>query len=290
MRCSEYVSKENGFKIAEIITKKYAKTFYFSSRFLSKEKREAAFSIYAICRMSDESVDNENPRGKVQRLRKIKENIHSAYNGVKLESSLWISFKESVDKYKIPEQYFDELIDGMQMDLDKNRYQNMEELYNYCYKVASVVGLIMLKILSSKDKCAEQYAINLGIAMQLTNIIRDIKEDFARDRIYLPQNELKKFGASEDNIFNEKVDENFRSFLKFKINQARQYYAKSEAGIKMIGDMRSRLVVLTMKELYSGILNSIEKEGYNVFSKRTHLSNIKKIMSALKIIFKGEYL
>ncbi|MCX5701434.1 MAG: phytoene/squalene synthase family protein [Candidatus Omnitrophica bacterium] len=290
MSYPEYVSRENGFKIAAIITRTFAKTFYFASRFLPKEKKSAAFSLYAVCRMSDESVDNNNSLDTVQRLKKIKENIYSIYNGAKPQNSIWMAFKDTVDKYKIPAQYFYELIEGMHMDLNKNRYENMEELYNYCYKVASVVGLIMLKVLGYKDSRAEQYAVNLGVAMQLTNILRDIKEDFLRDRIYLPQDELKMYGISEDNISNEKIDENFRSFLKFKIDQARQYYIRSEAGIKIISDVRSRLVILVMKELYSGILNSIEKNNYDVFSRRAHLNNVQKTIDVLKIIFRGEYL
>lgn len=290
MSSSDYESAKVGFQISAGITKKFAKTFYFASRFLPKEKKNAAFSIYAVCRMSDESVDNSKINDAAQRLAKIKENIHALYAGYEPQDSVWIAFKQTINKYNIPAQYFYELIEGMHMDLIKNRYENMEELYNYCYRVASVVGLIMLKVLGYKDSRAEQYSVNLGVAMQLTNILRDIKEDFLRGRIYLPQDELKKYGISENNLFNEHVDENFISFLKFKIDQARQYYYQSKAGIKMISDVRSRLVILVIKELYSDILNSIEKNNYDVFSRRVHLNNVQKTIGVLKIIFRGEYL
>lgn len=290
MSSLEAVSKEQGFRAAAIITRKFAKTFYFASLFLPKCKRNASFSVYAICRASDESVDNSTTLDTTQRLEKIEESIHSVYRGNDQKNSLWIAFKETVKEYGIPEQYFSELVEGMRMDLEKSRYANMEELYGYCYKVASVVGLIMLKILGSRDQLARQYAVDLGIAMQLTNILRDIKEDFSRGRVYLPQDELKRFGVTETDIAKEKTDANFRELLRFKISQARQYYAFSSPGIKLLKGARTRLVVMVMSELYSGILTSIEKSDYNVFSRRAHLNNIQKIITTLKIIIRGKYL
>ncbi|MFH1640920.1 MAG: squalene/phytoene synthase family protein, partial [Candidatus Omnitrophota bacterium] len=133
-------------------------------------------------------------------------------------------------------------------------------------------------------------AVNLGLAMQLTNIIRDVKEDFYRGRVYLPQEELRRFGISEDNIAKERIDDNFRDLLRHKIEQARQYYEESDAGIKMIEGTRCRFVVLVMKELYSGILNAVEKNNYDVFSRRAHLNNIKKVATTLKMIYKGKYI
>lgn len=270
-----------GFKIARAITKKYAKTFYLSSFFLPKDKRLAAYSIYAICRVSDEAVDNAENLS-LNKITKIQAHVESIYNNSGINEPLLLAFKETVDKYNIPKRYFDELIDGMYMDLNKNRYGNFTELYSYCYKVAGVVGLVMLKVFGYNDKDAEIYAIDLGIAMQLTNILRDIKEDLLRERIYLPQDELCKFGVSENQLRSFKADENFKSLLKFQIRRARDFYKSSEKGIKLIPDKKSRFVILNMKEIYSGILDSIEKNDYDVFSARAHVNIIGKINRTLK--------
>jgi len=287
---SKINSLKKGFADAEVITKRYAKTFYFASRFLPKDKKLASFSVYAICRLSDESVDNIKHSSLVESLRKAQNDIASVYSGVELRDDILLSFKNTVYKYKIPKQYFDELIEGMYMDINKKRYENFNELYDYCYKVAGVIGLIMLNIFGYKDSKAEKYAISLGIAMQLTNILRDIKEDYHRKRIYLPQDEMRSFGVTEDNIAEEKNTGNFRELLKFQIKRARQYYANAEDGIKMIDNLRSRFVICAIKDMYSGILDVIKSNDYDIFSKRAHINNIEKLMVALKVFLKAEFL
>ncbi|MDD5432479.1 MAG: phytoene/squalene synthase family protein [Candidatus Omnitrophica bacterium] len=279
-----------GYKEAEGITKKFAKTFYFASRFLPKEKRLASYSIYAICRISDETVDKAKSENYAKDLDELQETINNAYSQTEQKSSLLLCFRETVKKYEIPKLYFDELISGMRMDLEKSRYRNFEELYKYCYKVAGVVGLMMAKIFKSNNPDSEKYAVNLGVAMQLTNILRDIKEDLNRNRIYLPGDELEKSSVSEGNLNKSIIDENFKHLMEFQINRARQYYADSSIGIKMIGDLKSRFVVLTMRELYSGILKEIERNKFDVFTKRAHVSYFKKIFLILKLIFRGENL
>jgi phytoene synthase len=176
------------------------------------------------------------------------------------------------------------------MDLNKNRYENFNELYTYCYRVAGVVGLIMLKIFGSHYKEAEKYAVDLGIAMQLTNILRDIKEDFERGRIYLPGDEMERFGVSKDFIAGNKMNSDFIALLQFQIARARQYYQRSAKGIKMINNVLSRLVVCMMMEMYAGILNVIEENDYDVFSQRAHVTTAGKLGIAIKILFKGYYL
>ena len=217
-------SARQGFIQAQAITRKYASTFYFASRFLAEDKRLAAYSAYAICRISDESVDSAPAVRKSDHLMMIKRNIDSVYSGAELKDILSLGFKETVNKYNIPKQYFDQLLEDMGMDLNKRRYETFDELYAYCYKVAAVVRLIMLKIFGSDNPQAEKHAVELGIAMQLTNILRDIKKDFAGERIYLPQEEMKEYGVGESNIAEEKISEDFKALLKFQINRARQYY------------------------------------------------------------------
>jgi len=148
----------------------------------------------------------------------------------------------------------------------------------------------MLKIFGCKDSRAEEYAEDLGTAMQLTNIIRDIKEDWERKRLYLPLDELSKFGVSEQGLDNRRCDENFKALLKFQISRARDYYQKSSPGIRLIADARSRFTVLTIKELYAKILEQMEAQGYDVFKHRARVSTFKKLVCFTGIILKGRYL
>jgi phytoene synthase len=156
--------------------------------------------------------------------------------------------------------------------------------------VAGVVGLIMLYVLGFKDKNAKKYAIKLGTAMQLTNILRDIKEDFRRGRIYLPKDECRKFNISQDTLKKEIVDNNFVNFMKFQIGKARKLYQDSEKGIKLITGYRCRLTVYLMKNFYAAILDKIEENKYNIFRKRAYTSILDKILISLSTIFSLKYL
>jgi len=278
-----------GFRNARRITKYYAKTFYFASRLLPKDKRIASYSIYAICRLSDESVDSLSPEPKINNLERIQKNIALAFSNEILKDPLLLAFRQTINKYQIPKEYFDELIQGMYMDLNKARYSNFEELYLYCYRVAGVIGLIMLEIFGYDNESAKIYATDLGIAMQLTNILRDINEDLKRNRIYLPQDELTKYSITEKMLKNQELNSNFKSLIQFQIQRTRGYYSKSQSGIKLIKNKRSRLVILCMKEMYAAILDDIEKSGYDIFTKRAHLSLWGKIKTLLKIIIKRKY-
>lgn len=275
---------ESGFSEAKAITKKYAATFYLASHLLPREKKLASYAIYAICRISDEAVDNGNGAKRQEDLNRIKNNIEAAYGDAALGSGLLAAFRDSAKKYNIPKKHFEELLSGMEMDLKKTRYENFEELRGYSYKVAGVVGLIMLKIFGCRGPQAEEYAVDLGIALQLTNILRDINEDYGRKRIYLPRDEMLKYGVSEDDIARGIVSENFKAFMKFQIARARQYYLGSDKGIRLIDNRSSRLVASGMKRMYSGILDEIENKGYDVFSSRAQVSKIKKLAAISKII------
>ncbi len=289
MLTMESIKLISSFNIAREITRKNAKTFYFASRFLPLEKQRAAYSVYAVCRISDDSVDSIQNPNPLSKLNKIDEKIALAYkNEVDTAGPLY-AFQDTIKKYAIPKQYFDDLIKGMHMDLRKKRYLNFDELYQYCYRVAGVIGLIMLKIFGVESDKADGYAVDLGIAMQLTNILRDIKEDFENGRIYLPYNEMDRFGINEQYISESKIDDNFTSFMNWQISRARQYYQRSSEGIKLLKEQRSRLVVHMMKDIYAAILKAIEKNKYNVFSKRVRVSTFNKSLMALKILIKGEY-
>jgi len=279
----------NGYKLSKKVTRKSAKTFYFASIFLNKQQKRSAYAIYAICRITDDYIDiSDNPNKKIQ---EIENQIAAAYNNEPIvDNDILLAFKDTIHRYKIPKQYFDDLIKGMFMDLEKKHYESFDELYLYCYRVAGVIGLIMLCLFGYKNIQAQQHAVDLGIAMQLTNILRDIKEDYSRGRIYIPANDLEKFKVSKRDIGKQRLTPNFVNLIKFEIQKARDFYKNSSLGIFLITNWRSRLVVYIMKELYSGILEAIEKAEYNVFKERVFLSFPKKIIKTIRIIIKGKYL
>jgi phytoene synthase len=279
-----------GFAAARAITREHAKTFYFASRLLAPDRRPAAYAVYALCRLSDDTVDRSSTASVREELARAQASIHAAYDSPALSDDLLLSFQDTVHRYAIPREYFDELIEGMRMDLAVSRYETFDELYCYCYRVAGVVGLIMLKIFGSSSPAAQEHAVELGVAMQLTNILRDVREDFCRDRIYLPQDELRRFGVSAENLRDGIVDEKFRALMAFQISRARDYYRRSAAGISMIADRRSRLVVCAMKDMYGAILRAIEQNGHDVFSIRAHVTTYGKLLLLLRILLKGKWL
>ncbi|MDD3375182.1 MAG: phytoene/squalene synthase family protein [Candidatus Omnitrophica bacterium] len=280
-----------GFKQAEKITKKNSKTFYLCSFFLPKQKRLAAYSVYSICRLSDDAADISTNRKKD--LAKIQDNIQKCYNNQELFDPILCAFRKTIQNYDIPKKYFDELLEGMSMDLEKTRYTNFDELYTYCYRVAGVIGLIMLKIFNYTNPLAELHAVELGIAFQLTNIARDIKEDFELGRIYIPKQNLMKHKITESDIKTHNTKENFKNLMIDHIKLTRLYYSKASRGIQFIADTRCRFVTFLMMTLYSEILNEIERNNYNIFSKKVFISLKTKIIKTLYCIvqfFKNDFL
>jgi phytoene synthase len=194
------------------------------------------------------------------------------------------AWKDLLETYKIPQNLPFELMQGVLMDTQKKRYETFEELYVYCYRVASTVGLMSSEILGYSDPVALRYAEAMGIAMQLTNILRDVKEDAQMNRIYLPQEDLRKFKVSEAQILDNKYNESFVDLMKFQVERARQYYAKGEEGIPLL-EKDSRFTVLLASRIYSKILDVIEKQNYNVFNRRAHTSKRQKFLAIPKIWF-----
>ena len=195
---------------------------------------------------------------------------------------VFLAWKDLLEKYPIPENLPLELIEGVLMDTRKNRYETFDELYVYCYRVASTVGLMSSEILGYSEKNALEYAEAMGIGMQLTNILRDIKEDAAMNRIYLPQEDLKRFNVSERQILAGEFDDNFIELMKFEIERARDFYRKGEQGIALL-EKDSRFTVLLASRTYSRILDAIERQNYDVFSRRAHTTFAQKILSIPKI-------
>jgi len=277
---------KQGFQKAKEITRHHAHTFYLTSFFLPKDKRLATYAVYALCRLSDESVDNAKATDeqKQKDLDLIRTKITEAFSANEIKDPLLFCFQQTVQEYQIPQKYFNELLDGMTMDLAVNRYQNFNELYNYSYKVAGVIGLIMTKIFGYKNADAEKHAIELGLALQLTNILRDVKEDFARGRIYLPQAEMKRFEITETDIKEEIIDERFKSFMRFQIERARDYFCRASQGLKLITDGRCRFTAFLILEFYAKILKEIEKSNFNVYAKRAIVPWHEKVLGIFPLL------
>jgi phytoene synthase len=279
-----------GFDEARKITRDFAKTFYLASLFLPEDKKYASYAVYAVCRLSDEAVDNSSGAEREENLRKLEAKMRGAYSGKQSADPLLEAFRLTVTRYKIPQEYFASLIEGMRMDLEIKRYADFPALYEYCYRAAGVVGLIMLKIFGCKDKAAEGYAVKLGVAMQLTNIMRDVKEDLSRGRVYLPQDEMAAFGVDEGLLRAGNAGAGMEALLRFQIERCRRIYEESAEGIKLIDGALCRFVVLCMKEIYAGILDDIERSGYDVFVRRACVSSMKKAGIILKIFLGRKYL
>lgn len=267
------------------ITRHHAKTFYLATRFLPNEKQRSIFAIYALCRYVDDLVDEtqdliNQKKIPVSRLENVlkswQQKLQKTYETGKADNPILIAFADTLRQFEIPEKLPLELMEGVCMDLTKNRYETFEELYEYSYKVASVVGLMTSEVFGYSDPAALDHAVDLGIAMQLTNILRDIGEDARRDRIYIPQEDLRAFDLKDSDILNGKLDERFIALMDFQIARTRRYYESSDVGIQMLSS-DSRLPVSLARYNYSRILDRIEKNKYQVFQKRAFLSTTEKL-------------
>ncbi len=270
----------SSFNECRLYTRHYAKSFYFASFLLPREKRNAAYAIYAFCRYADNIVDMAIHHSREDVERKINSlliSLDSAYSDTISNDGCFSAFADTVRKYDIPKFYFKEMIEGVSMDIDTKRYETFAELERYCYKVASVVGLIMSEVFGYANNLALTHAIELGKAMQLTNILRDVYDDYKMGRIYIPQDELESFGYSEDDIGNKTINRNFIRLVKYQINRAREFYSLAEKGIPYLTDDGSRTTVVLMQKIYSGILNKIEQNNYDIYSRRVFVSRAEKL-------------
>jgi phytoene synthase len=255
------------------ITRKHSRSFYLATALLPASKRIAVRSLYAFCRTADDIVDNGNGNALVA-LRRWRDVTLSPYHlpnaGVPLA---WV---ETRRRYYIPTRYAEQLLEGIERDLVQRRYQTFEELAVYCYGAASTVGLMSMHIIGFDRQEAIPYAVKLGVALQLTNILRDVGEDWRAGRLYLPLSELKAFGLDEAAIERGQVVDNWRAFMRFQIERNRRLYTEAMPGIAMLHP-DGRFAVAAAASLYRAILDDIEKHNYDVFTRRAHVSDLGKL-------------
>ncbi len=278
---------KEAFNHCEKIVSHHAKSFYFCSHFLPFQKRIAMFAIYALCRTLDDIVDEcpkENKSLAKEALVKWQEKIELLYSGKHPKEPILEAMNAVISVYPVDKKPFLDLIAGVEMDLEECSYKTFSDLRLYCYRVAATVGLMGSEVFGYSSKDALPYAESLGIAMQLTNILRDVGEDLYLGRIYLPTEDLEKFNYSQTDLRAKRINENFIELMKFEIARARSFYKQADEGIKMLSP-DSRLTVLAASRLYGAILDQIERNCYDVFSRRASLSLSAKLMYLPKIWF-----
>ena len=264
------------------LTRKSRSNFYYSFLFLSKEKREAMYAVYAFCRSVDDVADGSAPlREKQTLLGEWRRELDRCYDG-NPQHPITVQLARSIRRFPIPKEHFEELITGVEMDLIHSRYPTFHELYEYCYRVAGVVGLMCIEIFGYRNPKAKDYAVNLGLALQLTNIIRDLKVDAERGRIYLPQDELARFGYHEDELLRGAYTPAFFELIRFAGSRARQYF-HSARQLLAAEDRRSLFAAEIMGTIYYRLLDTIEASGYRVFDRTITLPTSHKLWIALSI-------
>ncbi|MBM4406350.1 MAG: hypothetical protein FJ039_09265 [Chloroflexi bacterium] len=276
-------SLAEAYRYCQGLTKRRAGNFYYAFLPLPRAQRMAIYAVYAFSRVSDDYSDEALPtERKLALLNEHRARLHECYAG-KPSGPVFIALEDVIKRYAVPQSYFDELLNGVVQDLTVARYANFAELRGYCYLVASVVGLICIKIFGYKDPKAEQHAVDLGIGMQLVNIMRDVQEDAERGRCYLPQDEMAKFGYSEADAHKGVVNDAFRTLMKLQAERAREHLDAGNRLLPLITGKRARVCPAILRGLYASILKHIEERGYDVFTKRARLSAREKTWIALKI-------
>ena len=257
-------------------------SFYYSFLFLPKERRQAITALYAFCREVDDVADEcSDPNIARTKLAWWRAEIANLYAG-NPQHPVTRALATAVRNYNLAEEHFMEIIDGMEMDLDQNRYADFKQLQLYCYRVASVVGLLSAAIFGYTDRKTLKYAHDLGMAFQLTNIIRDVGEDARRDRIYIPQDELAQFGVSEEDIVQGRENANVRQLLEFQITRAQQFYDRALAELPA-ADRRAQRPGLMMAAIYRSLLGEIKADGCEkVLNQRISLTPLRKLWLAWK--------
>jgi phytoene synthase len=261
-------------------------SFYYSFMFLPPERRQAIVALYAFCREVDDVVDECHDMQIAQtKLEWWRNQIRLVFEG-EPQHPVAVALKDISKRFNLPREQLLEIIDGMQMDLQQTRYLDWKALHLYCYRVASVVGLLSAEIFGYQNRQTLKYAHDLGLAFQLTNIIRDVGEDARRGRIYLPMDEMQRFNVPAKQILEAQYSDNFRQLMGVQAERARQLYDRAFAQLPA-EDRKAQRPGLIMAAIYRTLLDEIEADGFQVLDRRTSLTPLRKIWIAGKTWFKG---
>jgi len=268
---------------AKEISKKSKSSFYYAFNLLPEDKRDAMNTVYAFCRKTDDIVDENSDSTdlKYEKLRKWRIEFEKSFSGHS-EFTLLNKLGTTISKFNIPLDPFFELIKGMEMDLQKDRYKSFEDLQLYCYRVASTVGLMCIEIFGYKHPSTKQFAVDLGIALQMTNILRDIGKDAKNGRIYLPQEDLVKFNYSEQEILSLIYNDNFKDLMVYESGRAKQYFNSATANLDL-EDKKTMFAARAMQHIYYKMLENIIAADYDVFNNDIKVSKFEKVGIALGV-------
>ncbi len=282
---------EQAYEACRRETAEWAKTFYLGTLLMPPAKRRAIWAIYVWCRRTDELMDSPEAMARpveelAARLDAWEARTRALFEG-DVRDGLDLVMRDTIERYPQPLQPYLDMIEGMRMDLTTTRYADFDQLYLYCYRVAGTVGLMTQEVMGvdpaytsapwSERPDTSEAAVALGIANQLTNILRDVGEDRARGRIYLPQEDLNRFGYSESDLMAGTLNDSWRSLMRFQVERARDWFARSEAGVRWLAP-DARWPVWTSLRLYRGILDAIEELDYDVFNHRAYVPTSGKLL------------
>ncbi len=271
---------KDAFDHCEQVTKNQARNFYYAFITLPMQKKRAIYTAYAFCRICDDAVDNNKSIIEKKRLLdSIEDNLKSGINSdvLTLKSDpIILATCAIIKEFNISEQYFFDVIDGVRMDIEFKFFTTFEEVKEYCYKVASVIGLICISIFGYTNPKAIDYAIDFGLAMQLTNILRDIPDDLAENRCYLSLDEMDQFNYSINLLSGSLYNNDFIQLMKFEVNRAKKYFESGSMLLPLV-DTDSRICLKILSRIYSKILKKIEKSNYHIFNTKYRLNTFEKL-------------
>jgi phytoene synthase len=261
------------------VTRRSSSNFAYAFRLLPPERRDALYAVYAFCRFVDDVADDSNRRDPAALLARWRDELARAYTG-QSEHPIGRALTDAVRRFPLEQRHFLELIAGVEMDLTRRRYRSFEELYRYCYRVASTVGLLCIEIFGHQSASAHDYAVDLGIAFQLTNILRDVMEDAERGRIYLPLEDLHHFDCSENDLLSGRYSPHVAALMAFECGRARAYYLRARGALAS-EDRGSLAAAEAMRLIYERLLDRIEAHQFNVFGPKITLPRYQKVTLAL---------
>lgn len=276
-----------GFEKCREITRRYGTSFYFATQFFPKEARDGIYAIYAFARIPDEIVDDPaktDRKASINELRDWRRQWLEAMAAGRSDDEVMNAIVYAFKKYGIPIEYGEAFLKSMFQDEEKTSYRNYAELEDYMYGSAGVIGLMVTRVVGYSTEAAFPFAVKLGYAFQMTNFLRDIREDCDElGRIYMPEDELQQFGLDRREIFTHVTDERFTHFMQFQIERTRQLYREALPGIKLL-NWRGRLAVRVSYVLYKAILNEIERANYNVYAGRVRTNTRQKLKLSLRAL------
>jgi len=267
---------EESYAFCERVARTQAKNFYYSFLLLSRPQRQAMCAIYAFMRYCDDLSDAEGVADRAGAIARWQADLDSALAGAAPEHPVWPAFSDAVARYRIPHEYFRAMIRGVSSDLEPRHIQTFQELYDYCYHVASVVGLTIIHIFGFDDPRALELAERCGVAFQLTNILRDVREDAEHGRVYLPAEDLARFGVDPKELAGGAISPALRSLLEFEAERARAYYLEAQPLTGLV-DRRSRASLKALIRIYARLLERISNSGYEVLRERVRVPAWEKI-------------